>query len=59
MNEVFVYAAFGDPVARFKAKNKKRGKQENDEGEDGMEEGAKAPYSIFDKRELEEKMVRI
>ena len=54
-----MYAAFGDPVARFKAKNKKRGKQENDEGEDGMEEGAKAPYSIFDKRELEEKMVRI
>jgi hypothetical protein len=58
MNEVFMYAAFGDPVARFKAKNKKRGKQENDEGEDGTE-GAKAPYSIFDKRDLEEKMVRI
>jgi hypothetical protein len=54
MNEVFMYAAFGDPVARATAKKKTEG---IDGGKEKVEK-LETPYSRFDKNEMEEKMVR-
>lgn len=59
MHEVFQYAAFGDPVARARAGKtaKKAGKKE--EEKTGKEEvKIKTPYSIFNKMEMEGKIVR-
>jgi len=52
-----MYAAFGDPVARAAQAGKKQKQKKNqEEGEE--KEKLVTPYSMFDKNEMEEKMVR-
>jgi hypothetical protein len=60
MNEVFMFAAFGDPAAKAAAGMKKLKKRKQKKEEDAEEEGEErlaTPYSIFDKNEMEAKMV--
>lgn len=49
MNEVFMYAAFGDPVKRAEAQSKTAKREE---------EKIETPFSIFDTGEMDVKIVR-
>ena len=51
-----MYAAFGDPVARAKATAAAKKRKEKSIGE-AVEEKVETPYSIFDKKDMEQKMV--
>jgi hypothetical protein len=62
MNEVFMFAAFGGPAARAaagtkKLKKRKQKKDGDTEQEGEGEEKLATPYTIFDKNEMEAKMV--
>jgi hypothetical protein len=60
MNVVFMYAAFGDPAARAaataKAVKRKKRQSESARGKE-KEEKIQTPYSIFDEKEMDEKIV--
>jgi hypothetical protein len=62
MNEVFMYAAFGDPAARAaataKAVKRKKQQSESEKGQEKEEEKMQTPYSIFNEKEMDEKIVR-
>jgi len=63
MNEVFMYAAFGDPAARAAATAKavKRNKLESEKGKERESEKEKiqTPYSIFDEKQMNEKITKL
>jgi hypothetical protein len=57
MNEVFMFAAFGGPAARAAVGMKKQKKRKQKKEGDEEEEELATPFSIFDKNEMQAKMV--
>ena len=57
-----MYAAFGDPAARAaataKAVKRKKQQSESEKGKEKEAEKMQTPYSIFNEKEMDEKIVR-